>query len=65
MAGFVIAYVPQVETVNEVEDVLNVKSVDLVDRVKMVDEVGVVHDVRKLPSPYFPLMESLEYLYPD
>lgn len=64
MAGFIIAYVPTVETVLEVENVQNVQSVDLVDKVtlvetvdlvKRVNDVDTVHDVRKLPSPYFPL----------
>ena len=68
--SFVIAYVPQVEVVNEVEEVTNVSSVDVVDEVKKVnlvdkvtvvdsvtrvDSVGPVDEIKKLPWPYFPL----------
>jgi hypothetical protein len=49
MSKFVIAYVPQVDTV------FTVKNVDAVKTVENVNDVQTVHDVRKLPHPYFPL----------
>ncbi len=62
MGAFVISYVPNVENVDNIELLKKVNQLDNITNVETVQDIMTVHDVGKLPHPYFPL-KKYNYQY--